>query len=362
MDHLRSPIFGNPYRVLLYCLPSLLVVLTVASQGFAAQHGGTASPKRVVDPDVQAILDKMATAGLLKPTTLEEAKQTYRFYTTLEGPPETVFHVEDRKIPGPEGDLTLRIYAPQSGGNLPIFVFFHGGGFVTGDLNTHDAPLRAITNRCDCIVISVAYRLAPDYSYPAAPSDAYQATAWIAEHAFELGGDSHRIAVGGDGAGGNLAAVVSIKARDEHSPSLIYQVLIYPMTDASVLGRSWWWESPEPAGSGELRDLTLGLYVPAKKDLKDPLVSPVYANLKGVPPALILTDEYDPTLEQAERFEHKLRKAGVSTNVLYYPGVVHGFFLMAGQVDAGKESINQIAAALKSVFQSVKQTPVSGAR
>jgi len=341
----------NSHRAPRCCLPLLLIAVSVTCQGFATQHGGAAGPKVKMDPQVQAVLDKMATAGVLSPTTLEEAKKTYSFYTTLEGPPEPVFHVEDRQIPGPEGNLTVRIYVPQSRENLPVFVYFHGGGFVAGGLDTHDVPLRAITNRCDCIVVSVAYRLAPEHPYPAATADAYEATAWIAEHASDLGGDSRRIAVGGDGAGGNLATVVTVKARDRGSPNLIYQVLIYPMTDASALWHTWWWESPEPAGSREVRDVVLGLYVPAKKDLKDPLVSPVYANLKGLPPVLILTDEYDPTLDQAKRYARQLRKTGVPTTLMRYPQMVHGFFLMAGQLDAGKDSINQIASALKNVFK-----------
>jgi len=346
--------FRNLHRVVWYYVAVFLFAVSPVSQGFASQHGGAVGPKVVVDPQVQVVLDKMATAGVLEPNTLEEAKETYRFYTTLEGPPEPVFRVEDRQIPGPEGSLSIRIYSPHAGENLPIFVFFHGGGFITGDLATHDVPLRAITNRCDCIVVSVAYRLAPEHPYPAAPSDAYETTAWIAEHALELGGDSRRIAVGGDGAGGNLAAVVSVKARDRLGPNLIYQVLIYPVTDATVLRRSSWLESPEPASSREVKDVLVGLYVPAKKALKDPYVSPIYANLKGVPPALILTDEYDPTLDQANRYARKLRRAGVPTKVLSYPKMIHGFFLMAGQLDAGKESIDQIAMALKDVFKQAE--------
>jgi acetyl esterase len=185
-------------------------------------------PKESTDPQVKAVLDQMAAAGLLDPKTLEQARKSFLFYSKFAGPPEPVFHVEDRKIPGPAADLPIRVYVPRAGGGLPVLVFFHGGGFVEGSLETHDPPLRAIVNRCECLVVSVAYRLAPESPYPAATDDAYAATKWVTEHAEEIGGDRRRIAVGGDGAGGNLAAVVTMMARDRGTPHLIYQVLIYP--------------------------------------------------------------------------------------------------------------------------------------
>jgi acetyl esterase len=293
----------------------------------------------------------MASAGILHPTTVEGIQKAYRFYATLQGAPEPVFRVADRQIPGPAGDLKIRIYSPKAEANLPIFVFFHGGGFVAGSIESHDVPLRAIANRCTCILVSVAYRLAPTDPYPAAPEDAYAATAWVAKHASEIGGDPRRVAVGGDGTGGNLAAVVTLMSRDRGGPNLNYQVLIYPMTDATIMKAAWWAESPEPLVTHESRIAVLSLYVPSTKSLHDPYLSPIYAEgFKNLPPALILTDEDDPTRDEAEQYANRLTEAGVPTTVFRYPNMIHGFFLMAGQLDAGKKSIDQVAAALKQTF------------
>lgn len=139
-------------------------------------------PKESTDPEVKAVLDQMAAAGLLEPKTLEQARKSFLFYSKFAGSPEPVFHAEDRMIPGPAGDIPIRVNAPRAGGGFPVLVFFHGGGFAYGSLDTHDVPLRVITNRCDCVVVSVAYRLAPENPYPAAPDDAYAATKWAAEH------------------------------------------------------------------------------------------------------------------------------------------------------------------------------------
>ena len=133
-------------------------------------------PQQSTDPQVKEVLDQMSAAGLLNPATLDQARKSFLFYSRFAGPPENVFHVEDRKIPGPGGEIPIRVYVPKSGGSLPVLVFFHGGGFVAGGLESHDSPLRAITNRCGCIVVSVAYRLAPENHYPAATDDAYAAT------------------------------------------------------------------------------------------------------------------------------------------------------------------------------------------
>jgi acetyl esterase len=151
---------------------------------------------------VKAVLDKMAAAGIAHPTSVADVRKAYLFYPRLSGSAEQVFRVEDRQIPGPVGNILIRVYTPSSTGGLPILVFFHGGGFVAGSLDTHDIPLRSVTNRCECIIVSVAYRLAPENEYPAAPEDAYAATKWVAEHGTDIGGDPHRIAVGGDGRAG----------------------------------------------------------------------------------------------------------------------------------------------------------------
>lgn len=301
------------------------------------------------DPQVTAVLEKMVAAGVLRPTTVDQVRRAYLFYPTLSGKPEAVFRVTNRSIPGLFGGIPIRAYAPSNERGLPVFVFFHGGGFVAGSLDTHDTPLRAIANRCGCIVVSVGYRLAPDHPYPAAPDDAYAATLWVADHAAEIDGDPHRIAVGGDGAGGNLAAVVGLMARDRRGPHLTYQVLIYPDLDALTLGSRY--ESKDPILGPEARAAVLGAYVPLTTNLQDPYISPVFAqSFKSLPPALVITDADDPTRDEGQLYANELQSVGVPVRVSSYPNMIHGFFLMAGELDAGKKAIDEISAALRAVF------------
>jgi acetyl esterase len=295
----------------------------------------------------------MEVAGLLDPKTLDQARKGFLFYSKFAGPPEMVFHVEDRKIQGPAGDIPIRVYVPRAGGGLPVFVFFHGGGFVEGGLNTHDSPLRAITNRCGCLVVSVAYRLAPENPYPAATDDAYAATKWVAEHAEEIGGDSHRIAVGGDGAGGNLAAVVTMMSRDRGSPHLMYQVLIYPSLDPSMLTYSWI-ASHDPIETNQAELAQWSVYVPVRVDPSQPYISPINGNLHNLPPAFMIIGVNDPAHDEDEQYANGLKSAGVPVEVVPFDNMVHGFFLMAGKVDAGRKVIDDVAAALKKAFQNAK--------
>ena len=307
-------------------------------------------PQPPTDPQVKAIIAKMNAAGVLHPQTLEQARKAYLFYAQFAGPPEHVFQVADRQIPGPAGNIPIRLYAPRAGGGLPVFVFFHGGGFVTGNLDTHDPPLRAIANRCECLVVSVGYRLAPEHPYPAATDDAYAATKWAANHAAEIGGDASRIAVGGDGAGGNLAAVVTLMARDQGGPRLIYQVLIYPILDSLMLTHSWV-EAHDPLLTNDAMLVQWASYVPVNTNPGDPHTSPLNADLRKLPPALIVTDAGDPLLDEDLHYTENLKAAGVRADEIVYSNVIHGFFLMAGALDTGKKCLDQIGAALKQAFQ-----------
>jgi len=309
-------------------------------------------PRESNDPQVKAVLDQMAAAGLLNPTTLEQARKAFLFYSSrFAEAPEPVFQVQNRTIPGPGGDIPVRLYVPRAGGGLPVLVYFHGGGFVYGDLDTHDSTLRAIANRCACLIVSVAYRLAPENHFPAAPDDAYAATKWVAENAGQIGGDAARIAVGGDGAGGNLAAVVALMARDRKGPHLAYQLLIYPSLDPSMLTYSWI-TSRDPILTNRAELAQWSVYVPPNTDPANPYISPVNGDLHNLPPAFILISLNDPARDEDERYAGELKIAGVSVQVVRYDNMVHGFFLMAGKVDAGKRAIEETAAALKKAFQS----------
>jgi acetyl esterase len=307
-------------------------------------------PKESTDPQVKAVLAQMAAAGLLEPKTLEQARKSFLFYSKFAGSPEPVFHVEERMIPGPAGDIPIRVYAPRAGGGLPVLVFFHGGGFAYGSLDTQDVPLRAITNRCACVVVSVAYRLAPENTYPAAPDDAYAATKWVAEHAQEIGGDPRRIAVGGDGAGGNLAAVVAMMARDRGGPRLMYQVLIYPSLDPSMLTYSWI-ASHDPIATDRAKLAEWSVYIPVNTDPSQPYISPINGNLHNLPPAFMIVGQNDPARDEDEQYAKGLKSAGVPVEVVPFDNMVHGFFLMAGKVDAGKRAVGDVAAALKKEFE-----------
>jgi len=309
------------------------------------------------DPQVKTVLDKMAAAGVARPTTVADVRKAYLFYPTLSGSPEQIFRIEDRDIPGPaKTNIGVRVYTPNSTSGLPIFVFFHGGGFVAGSLDTYDTPLRSVANRCQCIIVSVAYRLAPENRYPAAPDDAYAATKWAAEHGSEIGGDPHRIAVGGDGAGGNLAAGVTLMARERGAPRLIFQILIYPTLDASTKRPVWWEETNVPTVTRDVKNGILAVYLSHTGSGRDPYVAPLSAeNLKNLPAALVITYEDNPMHDEGDEYATRLRQDGVATNVSFYPDVIHGFFLMAGDLAAGKKCIDEIASALRSTFKGASQ-------
>lgn len=304
------------------------------------------------DPQVKAVLDKMAAAGVTRPSTVADVRKAYLFYPKLSGTPEPVFHVEDRQIPGPAANIPIRAYTPNSTSGLPILIFFHGGGFVAGSLDAYDNPLRSVTNRCECIVVSVAYRLAPKDKYPAAVEDAYAAIEWVAENASALGGDAHRIAVGGDGAGGNLAAVVTLMAREHGAPRIFFQVLIYPMLDASTMRPSWFTESNAPTITRDVKHSLNSAYLPVTARLSDPYVSPIRAHtLANLPAALVIAyGGEDAMRAESEDYARRLTQDGVSATISFYPSAIHGFFLMAGDLDAGKKCIDELAVTLKKAF------------
>jgi acetyl esterase len=326
------------------------------TQNQASTESGPQAPD---DPHVKTVLDKMAAAGITRPSTVADVRRAYLFYPKLSGTPEHVFRIEDRQIPGPLGNITVRVYTPNPTSGLPILVFFHGGGFVAGNLDAYENPLRSVTNRCECIVVSVAYRLSPENKYPAAPEDAYAATKWVAEHADNIGGDPRRIAVGGDGAGGNLAAVVTLMARDRGTPSLAFQILIYPSLDFSTMRPSWWAETDAPTVSREAKRNISIAYLPITANLSDPFIAPIHAkDLRNLPPALLITYEGDnPMRAEGEEYARRLTQDGVAARVSLYPNAIHGFFLMAGDLAAGKKCIDEVATTVRNAFNSKSTGP-----
>jgi acetyl esterase len=239
--------------------------------------------------------------------------------------------VVDRRIPGPGGALALRIYTPPAPAQpLPVVVYYHGGGWVLGDLDSHDNVCRQIAHKSGSVVVAVDYRLAPEHRFPAALDDAWTALAWVAGAAREIGADPTRIAVAGDSAGANLAAAVSLLARDRGMPYPVAQVLIYPALDLSTLER----DSIRDYGEGFFlsrarMEWFIAQYVPDADMRRNPLVSPLLAaHHRGLPPALVITAQFDPLRDEGEAYAALLRRSGVDARLQRYDGVIHGFVSM----------------------------------
>ncbi len=304
-------------------------------------------------PEARALLEMMDAQGappLETQDPVEARAVRLEPMKMLGGEPVALGRVEDLSIPGPHGDIPLRIYATQSGGLRPALVYFHGGGFVFGNLDTHDAVCRAIAKESDAVVISVDYRLAPEHKFPAAVDDAHAATVWVASNAERLGIDARSIAVGGDSAGGNLATVVAMRCRDAGGPALAAQVLLYPVTNSSSF------DTASHRDFGDAYFLTrpamqwfTGHYLASPDQKRDPEVSPLLApNLSGLPPALVITAEFDPLRDEGEAYAHRLQQAGVPVTISRYPGMIHGFVSMRGVLAGGRQAIQEAAAFTRS--------------
>jgi acetyl esterase len=303
-------------------------------------------------PQARAVLDAQQAAGALAgpDSSPREARRIYNSAPDFSGPREPVAAVEDTVIAGPGGDLGIRIYSPGSPTPVPALVYFHGGGWVMGSIDAVDAPLRALTNRAGCLVCSVDYRLAPEHRFPAAFDDARAAFGWVVNHAASVGADASRVAVGGDSAGGNLAAAIALAERDG-GPRVSAQVLIYPVLDHDFDRPSY---LANAEGFGMTRDSMKWYwdhYVPDTNRRSDPLASPLRApDLTGLPPALIVTAEHDVLRDEGEAYAARLRDAGVSVTLSRYEGMMHGFWRTAGAVDAGQRVIEEIADWLTAVL------------
>jgi acetyl esterase len=313
-----------------------------------------------VKPEVRTILDLIEGSGAppLSEQTPEELRAAYAAMSAF-GVKDEVASVTDRNIPGPGGDLPVRIYvpagasAPAGGAGLPVLVWLHGGGWVIGDIETADGTSRAIANGAGAVVVSVDYRLAPEHPFPAAVDDALAAVRWVADNAAELGVDPARLAVGGDSAGGNLAAVVSQQLRDS-GPAIAFQLLVYPVIDLSSERHRH--ESQRTNGSGYFLTHTQmewfrEQYLRDDADGDDPLASPIVApDLAGLPPAFVVTAEYDPLRDEGEAYAARLRDAAVPTTLLRVPGVFHGFFSMIGLVPGSADAVDAAGTALRAAL------------
>lgn len=311
-----------------------------------------------LDAIVKGLLDEMAKNPQPKlwEMTPAQGREMYRAIATqLDTQGIAIGKIENITIPGPGGPIAARTYTPVASGGtaLPVLVYFHGGGFVIGDLDTHDALCRQLANESGAKVIAIDYRLAPEHKFPAAADDCYAATKWIENNAPMLGVDPNRIAVGGDSAGGNLAAVVALLAKQKGGPHIVFQLLIYPVTQYR-------------ANTGSMKEFAEGYFLEKKSmdyffdqyteasiDPNDFKVSPLAAaDLSGLPRAYVITAGFDPLKDEGKAYADKLNRAGVAAVYIDYPSMIHGFFGMSAILPQARQAIADAGAALRKAFGS----------
>ena len=312
-----------------------------------------------LDPQVKAYLDDLATQDIppIDEMSVDELRENTRKEALSFGDPQPVAKVEDIKAQGLSGsdgtdfEIPIRIYTPDEVEYTGVFVFYHGGGWVTGDLASHDDVCRRLANMAACKVVSVDYRLAPENKYPDALNDCYAATLWVFENASLLGVDPRRIAVGGDSAGGNLAASVAQMARDRGDRWPIFQVLTYPVADYNFDTISY---RENADGYGLTRDKMKwfwGCYLAREENGAEPGASPIRAeNFSRLPPALVQTAQYDPLRDEGENYARRLKEAGVPVTLTRYDGMIHGFFRRGAIFDRADVAVREVAEALKQAF------------
>ena len=309
-----------------------------------------------LDAEVKAFIDAQAEAAAADPPppfseqTPEFVRGNYLAMAEALGPGEDVA-TTDGTLPGPAGDIRYRLYRPEGEGPLPMLVYYHGGGWVAGDLETHDHLCRMLCAGSGCLVISIDYRLAPEHRFPAAVDDSVAAYEWVVENAASLGGDPARIAVGGDSAGGNLAAVVCLVERDSGGRQPDFQLLIYPGTDMTMSQ-----PSIEENAEGYLlvKEQMVWFndhYVPDPQDRLDPRASPLHAvSHEGLAPALVISAEFDPLRDESTAYVEKLRAAGVPAELSEYKGAIHAFVQFAPMMSIGQRAADEACAALRSAL------------
>jgi acetyl esterase len=306
-----------------------------------------------LDPQAKAFLDQAAASGAppFNMMTVQQAREAIGVLFAPKGPREPVKSVEDRVINAGGVKLPVRIYTPEGKGPFPILVFFHGGGWVIGNCETHDTPCRALANGAGCIVVSVDYRLAPEHKFPIPAEDCYAATKWAALNAAGFGGDPKRIAVGGDSAGGNLAAAVAQMATDRGAPTLVFQLLLYPVTDCAYTTASYRTNAEGYLLTKDSMQWFWNHYLQNENDGQNPYASPLRGQrLSNLPPALVITAEFDPLRDEGEAYANKMKQAGVSVVHTDYKGMIHGFFSLTEIMDQGKQAVKEACTQLRAAF------------
>ncbi len=308
-------------------------------------------------PQVVTLLENMAAANLKPVFELTPAEARAQFDTLAakrDSERTPVGAIEEVSVPGPAGNIRVRLYRPEqaSASSLPLLVFFHGGGHVIGSLDSHDEVARVLCAGAGCLVASVDYRLAPEHKFPAAIDDSYAATQWLAENATSLGADPDKVAVGGDSAGANIAAVVALRARDGGGPALVAQHLVYPVADYACQSPSY---KTYGVGYGPVSEAGMlwfqDHYLRGPEDIADWRASPLKAvDLSGLPPALVITAECDVLHDEGVAFAEAMAAAGTPVEHVDWPGMIHGFFSFAPLLDEGKAAQRHACERLRAVF------------
>jgi acetyl esterase len=309
----------------------------------------------VLDPEIRAVLEEMAAAGgpPADQVAVAEARAAHEAESAaMSGPGEEVAEVRDIRVPGPGGDVPVRTYRPASAGReAGVVAYFHGGGWCMGSIASFDTLCRALANASGALVASVGYRLAPEHPFPAGIEDARAVVRWLGAHAGQLGGDQARLAVAGDSAGANLAAVTARRVRDEGGPVLRLQALVYPVTDAAL-------NTPSYREFGERHGLTAAsmrrwwnLYLDGADGLQ-PDCSPLRAaDLAGLPPAFVLTSGYDVLRDEGEAYARALQQAGLPVTLRRYDGAIHGFFRWLARTQLSRRAVDEVGAALAAALE-----------
>ncbi len=310
-----------------------------------------------LDPDAEKLLAMMREAGRPPMETLspEEARQGFKAGRAAVQPdPQDVAEVRDLSCTGPHGTIPLRSYRPlgtKIDEVLPALVYFHGGGWLLGDLESHDVQCRHYANAAKCRVVSVDYRMAPEYKFPAAVDDCAAATGWVIAQSDALHIDCTRVAVGGDSAGGNLAAVIALMARNGELPPLAFQVLVYPVTDLGMTHESYARVTEGVPLTAKTMDWFIDHYLHGPKDRADWRASPLRAaDLSGVAPALVLTASYDPLCDEGVAYAERLEREGVHVIHLHFSDQLHGFVGQGRIIRAGTMALDMVSAALKKAL------------
>jgi acetyl esterase len=333
----------------------ILLVAAIAGAALLVVNGWRDTPQgRLTLPSALisrlAALQESAQNNASAVELRQTRKDSIRFFARADLP---IGNVENKSIPGPGGPIPIRIYTPRDIAKpLPVIVYFHGGGWVFGDLDSHDNLCRALATKTSAIVIAVDYRLAPEHRFPAAVDDALAAVHWVAKEGASIGADVTRIAVSGDSAGGNLAAAVSLAVRDQGGPAIRAQALIYPATDITNQNRA----SARDFARGffltsERMNWFFDHYVPDKAMRSNPLASPLLAaDHHHLPPALVITAQFDPLRDEGEAYADVLKRAGVPVQLRRFEGVIHGFASMDRWFPESQEATDLIADYLKAQF------------